>query len=97
MVYLDGNEMGRTTNGGTTTANVTGFRLGQDAGDLLHCYSNDDPPVPVPCAGHGPDPSQFDEVRISNIARTSDWIKTEFNNQNDPGSFYTFGAEVLPH
>ena len=47
--------------------------------------------------GRGPDPSQFDEVRISNIARTPDWIKTEFNNQNNPGAFYTFGAEVLPH
>jgi hypothetical protein len=44
--------------------------------------------------GHGQDPSQFDEVRISKIARSADWIKTEFNNQNDPASFYALGAEV---
>jgi hypothetical protein len=45
--------------------------------------------------GHGPDPSQFDEVRISNSVRTADWIKTEFNNQNDPASFYAIGAEIV--
>ena len=34
-----------------------------------------------------------DEVRISNIARSADWVKTEFNNQNSPGTFYTIGSE----
>ncbi|MFW9912439.1 MAG: LamG-like jellyroll fold domain-containing protein, partial [Candidatus Thorarchaeota archaeon] len=34
----------------------------------------------------------LDEVRISNIARSSEWILTEFNNQNDPSSFYSIGA-----
>ncbi|MFW9884508.1 MAG: DUF2341 domain-containing protein [Candidatus Thorarchaeota archaeon] len=34
----------------------------------------------------------LDEVRISNIARSSDWILTEFNNQNNPSSFYSIGA-----
>jgi hypothetical protein len=37
--------------------------------------------------------AEIDEVRISNIARTSDWIYTEFNNQNDPSSFLSFGPE----
>ena len=46
---------------------------------------------------HGQDPSQFDEVRISNSVRSPDWIKTEFNNQSNPASFYAFGAETLPH
>ncbi|MFW9960610.1 MAG: LamG-like jellyroll fold domain-containing protein, partial [Candidatus Thorarchaeota archaeon] len=32
---------------------------------------------------------RLDEARISNIVRTADWISTEFNNQYDPGSFYT--------
>jgi len=31
----------------------------------------------------------LDEVRISNTARSADWIKTEYNNQSDPSSFYT--------
>ena len=40
-----------------------------------------------------------DEARISDIARDEDWIKTGFNNQNDPGDigaagFYTVGSEV---
>ncbi|MFX1249762.1 MAG: DUF2341 domain-containing protein, partial [Promethearchaeota archaeon] len=31
----------------------------------------------------------MDEVRLSNIARSSDWIATEYNNQHDPASFYS--------
>ncbi|MFX0005701.1 MAG: DUF2341 domain-containing protein, partial [Candidatus Hermodarchaeota archaeon] len=37
----------------------------------------------------------FDEIRVSNVAHSSDWILTEFNNQNDPASFYSIGAEQL--
>jgi hypothetical protein len=29
----------------------------------------------------------IDEVRISNVARSDTWIKTEYNNQNSPTSF----------
>ncbi|NGP87819.1 DUF2341 domain-containing protein [Fodinibius halophilus] len=41
----------------------------------------------------GPPPNDYpldgriDEVRISNTARSADWIATEYNNQNNPGSF----------
>ncbi|MHA2224051.1 MAG: DUF2341 domain-containing protein [Candidatus Hodarchaeales archaeon] len=31
----------------------------------------------------------IDEVRISNITKTFEWIETEFNNQNNPSSFYS--------
>jgi gliding motility-associated-like protein len=30
---------------------------------------------------------QLDEIRISNVVRSSDWICTEFNNQNNPNTF----------
>ena len=30
----------------------------------------------------------IDEVRFSNTIRSGDWIKTCYNNQNDPASFY---------
>jgi RHS repeat-associated protein len=30
----------------------------------------------------------LDETRISNIARSADWILTEYNNQNSPSTFY---------
>ena len=32
------------------------------------------------------------EARISNIARSADWVRTEYNNQNTPAAFYTLGA-----
>jgi hypothetical protein len=31
----------------------------------------------------------LDEVRISATARSADWIQTQYNNQSDPGTFYT--------
>jgi len=35
----------------------------------------------------------IDEVRISNVARSADWIQTEYNNQKAPAAFYTVGIE----
>jgi hypothetical protein len=35
----------------------------------------------------------IDEVRVSKMARSGDWIKTEYNNQNSPSTFYKAGAE----
>jgi len=37
----------------------------------------------------------IDEVRISNTAHSGNWVATEYNNQNDPGSFYSIGLEEL--
>jgi hypothetical protein len=34
----------------------------------------------------------IDEFRISNIARSADWISTEYNNQNNPSTFYFIGS-----
>jgi flagellin-like protein len=37
----------------------------------------------------------IDEIRISNVARSADWIKTEYNNQNNTASFFSaIGSEV---
>lgn len=36
---------------------------------------------------------KVDEIRLSNIARSADWIKTEYNNQSNPGTFETWGTE----
>jgi hypothetical protein len=35
-----------------------------------------------------------DEVRISITERTADWIKTEYNNQSSPSTFYAIGTET---
>ena len=34
-------------------------------------------------------PGKIDNVSFSNKARSSSWIKTEYNNQNSPSTFYT--------
>jgi hypothetical protein len=34
-----------------------------------------------------------DEVRVSTTARTQDWLKTEYNNQNSPATYLTFGQQ----
>jgi hypothetical protein len=35
----------------------------------------------------------IDEVRISNVSRNANWIKTEYNNQNDPQTFLSIGSK----
>ncbi|UCH88964.1 MAG: DUF2341 domain-containing protein [Thermoplasmata archaeon] len=35
----------------------------------------------------------IDELRVSNVARSADWIATEYNNQNSPGTFFTKSPE----
>jgi hypothetical protein len=35
----------------------------------------------------------IDEARVSNAARSSQWIATEYNNQNSPTIFYSVGSE----
>ena len=32
----------------------------------------------------------LDEMRVSNIARSGDWIQTEYNNQGSPSTFYQY-------
>jgi RHS repeat-associated protein len=34
----------------------------------------------------------LDEVRLSSTVRSADWIKTEYNNQNSPASFYAISS-----
>lgn len=36
---------------------------------------------------------KIDEARLINGMLTSTWISTEYNNQNDPSTFYSVGAE----
>jgi hypothetical protein len=35
----------------------------------------------------------LDDVRYSKVSRSTDWIATEFNNQNSPGTFFTEGPQ----
>ena len=38
-------------------------------------------------------PSTIDELRVSTATRSSDWILTEYRNQNSPGTFVTLGTQ----
>ncbi len=38
----------------------------------------------------------LDEARISNIARSQEWISTQYNNQSSPYTFYALGEEERP-
>jgi hypothetical protein len=35
----------------------------------------------------------LDEVRITKLERSANWISTEYNNQSSPATFYTIGTE----
>jgi YD repeat-containing protein len=37
---------------------------------------------------------KIDEARISNIARSADWIATEYNTESSPSSFYGVGSST---
>lgn len=37
--------------------------------------------------------AEIDEVRISNVVRSADWILTEYNNQSATSTFYTIGTQ----
>ena len=39
--------------------------------------------------------AQLDEVRISNIVRSANWIKTEYNNQGSPSTFHYLQAQEV--
>jgi hypothetical protein len=36
----------------------------------------------------------MDEIRLSIVARSADWISSSYNNQNSPGTFITLGSGV---
>ena len=36
----------------------------------------------------------IDEVRVSSVVRSDDWIATEYNNQNNPAAFYSVSAQA---
>lgn len=81
-VYKNGVQVGTNvadTNGATPATPSSSFRLGQ-AGIASSDFEQVN--------------GLLDEVRVSNVARSADWIKTEYNNQNATSTFYTIGNET---
>ncbi|GJM29658.1 MAG: hypothetical protein DHS20C17_22930 [Cyclobacteriaceae bacterium] len=78
IVFVNGVQRGNTTLNGATL------------------YTS--PPLAEPTIGNTATVNRgFDgtiqEARISDIARSADWLLTEFTNQDDPAAFYSVGAE----
>lgn len=85
-IYIDGVQNSNTTQGssfGTGTTRYGYIGVGSESNTFdgnkgPSSYFNGD----------------MDEVKISNVARSANWIRTEFNNQNTPGTFHTVGAQT---
>jgi len=73
LFYFDGSSVGTQTG--------TGFSVGNNCIGIsaLPCHTS------AASAVNG----AVDEYRVSNIARSADWIATEYNNQSSPSTFYT--------
>ncbi|MHA2324716.1 MAG: LamG-like jellyroll fold domain-containing protein, partial [Promethearchaeota archaeon] len=76
-----------------------GQKVDENTTNILSSQYDAPNPVRFGTRGDIPPPNYFngtiDEVRISNIARSANWIITEFNNQKDPSNFYNIGNESI--
>lgn len=64
-------------NGSADATNATAFN-----------FSTNNDPLTLSSNGYQFD-GMMDEVRISNVAHSADWIATEYNNQSNPAGFIT--------
>ena len=83
-IYIDGT---KDVNEGAKTGNITS--VSPDENDVWIGHGDQ----PVDKVWSFPWEGDIDEVRISTLARDADWIATEFNNQDTPGTFYSVGGE----
>ena len=98
---------GNPTQDGQTTIYINGLPSNSGA-DTSSGVSGDDSAQTAFLAndsiGVNGEPAPFngatDEFRISNVARSADWIATEYTNQSSPATFYALYPEntvqVLP-
>ncbi len=78
-LYIDGaNDGSTTTSVGPIVTNTRDLDIGRYYWNGSTQYYQD---------------GKIDEVRVSDVVRSAGWIATEYNNQNNPSSFYTIGAE----
>jgi MSHA biogenesis protein MshQ len=82
VVYIDGTSLGTVRVGNGVDTQGSDGRLGNvTSGDFGSNMNLN---------------GQLDEVRIATVVRPAEWVRTEFNNQSDPASFYTVGPETAP-
>jgi len=84
-------------------SNVYWYRNGDDTGQGAQALTIDniDENLYMGCANPGGAGGglryemngRLDEIRLSNIQRTSGWIKTTYSSQNSPADFFSIGSE----
>ncbi|MFW9833695.1 MAG: DUF2341 domain-containing protein [Candidatus Thorarchaeota archaeon] len=79
LLYIDGIERGNVLYSGSTQTGTSAIQIANNPGSVGFIQEWD---------------GRIDEVRISASYRSSGWIITEFNNQNDPDSFYVISGET---
>jgi hypothetical protein len=75
-LYIDGTQQASTTVSATVETNALSLLLGKVYGTRGYGV------------GEGLYNGTIDEVRVSNIGRTAQWIATEYNNINSPNTFH---------
>lgn len=81
--YRNGQSYGGTPTTGTETNNITDWNGPLLVGLSRSVYST------TACT------STMDELRICKIVRDSNWLTTEYNNQNNPTTFATSSSPIL--
>jgi len=71
---------------GITERNTPGGSMDSDASSTLYIGNRSD--LQRTFAG------QLDEVRLSSVSRSADWIATQYRNQSNPGAFYSISAPL---
>lgn len=77
-LYLNNSAVGNTSKSGSMTTSSSVD---------VHIGNN-------PGSNLKPFDGKIDEVRVSNVARSADWITTEYNNQNNPSTFISHGSAI---
>ncbi|MHA2169982.1 MAG: DUF2341 domain-containing protein [Candidatus Kariarchaeaceae archaeon] len=94
----DGSKMKIYINGIDEAASATlwGWTNPDWAGNDDYSPSNNDADFTIGAFSNNTDhfDGKIDEIRIIERLLSADWIKTEYNNQYDPNSFYSIGSEV---
>ena len=87
-LYVNGNQIGTPLSINTLWTGGDRYRIAQNTGVL-----ESSPGVGCPSAtAPGYFGGVIDEIHFSLTIRSDDWIKTEYNNQSSPSTFYSYGA-----
>lgn len=81
-------------NGSTHTFYVDGVQVGSPVSYTFAGNDTGTGPWGGTLAGGGQFTGSLDESYIASVARSADWILAEYNNQNSPSTFSSFGTEV---